>query len=396
MTAWEILFWLLVGCIFYSYIGYGFLVIVLARCKKLVSQKVQDAKFVYEPTVTLLVAAYNEESCLGRKLENSLALDYPRDKLRILVITDGSDDGSSAVIAEYPDVVHLHESQRRGKTAAMNRAMTFVDTDIVVFSDANTSLPASAIRDMANAFRDPKVGCVSGEKRVIAGKTSKAASAGESTYWNYESRIKAAESLVYSCVGAAGELFAVRTALYAPAPEDTIVDDFVISMGIAMRGYRIRYVPEAYAMETGSSSMGEEAKRKKRIAAGNMQVLLRMPQLLNPFRHGILSFFYISHKFLRSFLVPYCFIMLGPINIILLSKRWPFYAVLFVLQGIYYFFACVGYCMRGRHVRSKLLFVPFYVVFMNYCTLVGPVQYLCGRQSVLWDKARRLSDKTIA
>lgn len=392
MNTWEIVFWLLIACIFYSYIGYGLLVIVWAKCKIKLQKSNKNLEIDFEPTVTLLIAAYNEESSLAKKLENSLTLDYPRDKLQIMVITDGSDDASVNIPKRYPDVVHLHDPVRRGKTAAINRAMPFVETDIVVFSDANTSLPASAIRIMVACFRDPAVGCVSGEKRVVSGRTSKAASAGESTYWSYESRIKAAESKVYSCVGAAGELYAIRTALYEPTPEDTIVDDFVISMRIAMRGYRIRYAPTAYAIETGSASIRDEGKRKKRIAAGNMQVLLRMPQLLNPFHHGMLSFFYISHKFLRSFLVPYCFLAIFVLSIVLVPHRPPFYAVLFMLQCLYYLAAWCGYRLRDRQLRVKLLFVPFYVVFMNYCTLVGPWLYLCGRQSVLWDKARRLSD----
>jgi len=389
VTATEILFWILAGTVFYTYLGYGALVILLGRVKGLFSGGERVSRDSYEPPATLLVAAFNEETWLRNKIHNSLGLDYPEEKLKILVVTDGSDDGSGEIVGDFPRVVHLHASERRGKTAALNRAMKLVDTEIVIFSDANAMLNREAVRELVRFFLDPAVGCVCGEKRVFSREGDEAASAGEGTYWRFESRIKEGEAGLGSCVGAAGELFAIRTALFSEAPEDTLLDDFVISMGIALRGARIQYAPGAYAMETASAGIGEEFKRKTRIAAGNLQALLRMPGLLNPFRHGMLSFQYVSHKFLRSFIAPLCFAALIPVNILLLPEGGRAYIYLFLMQGLFYLAAGAGYLLRNRPLPSRLFFVPFYVVLMNLSALAGFLRYAGGRQSVLWDKALR-------
>jgi poly-beta-1,6-N-acetyl-D-glucosamine synthase len=389
LTALEISFWMLTGIIFYTYLGYGALVIVLGRIKGFWLRKQRTFPGAFEPQVTLLFAAFNEEVWLKKKIENSLDLDYPQDKLKIMVITDGSNDASAEIIEKFPGIVHLHETERQGKMAAINRAMKFVDTEIVIFSDANTMLNREAIRELVSFFRDPAVGCVCGEKRVYTADRNEAASAGEGTYWRYESRIKKGEASVGSCIGAAGELYAIRTALYRNEPVDTLLDDFVMSLGIALRGYRIQYAPRAYAMETASASIDEEFKRKTRIAAGHLQSILRMPGLLNPFRHGMLALQYISHKFLRSFVAPLCFAALIPLNLSLLPERWPFYVLLFILQTLFYLAAGAGYLLQKRRLSSRLFFVPLYMTIMNVSTLVGFFRHIRGRQSVLWEKAAR-------
>ena len=389
MTSLEISFCMLVGIIFYSYVGYGALVIILGRLKSIIRGKKSVSHDTYEPPVTLLFAVFNEEAWLKKKIENSLALDYPQDKLKIMVISDGSNDGSAAIAEMFPRILHLHEAKRQGKMAAINRAMKFVDTEIVIFSDANTMINKEAVRELVSFFRDPAVGCVCGEKRVYTEDRNEAASAGEGTYWRYESRIKEAESSVGSCIGAAGELYAILNALYQDQPADTIVDDFMISMGIALRGYRIQYAPGAHAIETASADIGEEFKRKTRIAAGNLQSILRMPMLLNPFRHGMLAFQYISHKFLRSFVVPLCFAALIPMNLFLLAEKWPLYVLLFILQVLFYLAAGSGYLLQNRRLSSRLFFVPLYITVMNISAMVGFSRYLRGQQSVLWEKAGR-------
>lgn len=386
MTAAEILFWILTAVILYAYLGYGALIVALGRRKGPPAAADGDP---YEPSATLLVPAYNEEPWLERKIRNSRCLDYPEEKLGIVVVTDGSDDGSAEILRKFPRVRHLHAPERRGKMAAINRAMKFVDTEIVVFSDANALLNREAVREIVRHFRDPAVGCVSGEKRISMGDAGAAADAGEGIYWRYESRIKEAEARVGSCVGAAGELFAIRTALFREEAKDTILDDFTISMGIALRGYRVRYAPAAFAVETASAGIGEEFKRKIRIAAGNLQAVLRMPELLNPFRQGMLAFQYVSHKFLRSFAVPLCFAALIPLNLLLLRKGGVLYPTLLALQGIFYLAAGAGCLLRNRRLSSRLFFVPFYVVVMNLSALAGAFRYAAGRQSVLWEKASR-------
>lgn len=186
----------------------------------------------------------------------------------------------------------------------MNRGMRFVTTPLVVFSDANTLLSKDAIRRIVDLFADPTTGCVSGEKRIMTGQAESAAGAGEGIYWKYESTLKRWDAKLYSVVGAAGELFAVRTELFQEVEPDTLLDDFIVSLRIAMKGYTIQYDPEAYAMETSSANVKEELKRKIRISAGGIQSVVRLRALLNIFRYGVLSFQYISHRVLRWTLAP--------------------------------------------------------------------------------------------
>ncbi len=395
MTALEIVFLVLAGLVVYTYAGYGACMILFAAVKDRLTrphQTTDDKGF--EPTVTLIVAAFNEEAWLATKIENSLSLDYPQEKFTIVFVTDGSTDGFSDIIGRYPRIAHLHQNERRGKTAAMNRAMKSVDSQIVVFSDANAMLNREAIRKIVAGFRDARVGCVCGEKRLRKDDQAGAADAGEGFYWRYESRIKAAEARLGSCIGAAGELFAVRGDLFTEIPEDTILDDFTISLGMALRGYRVAYAADAYATETASADMGQEWKRKIRIAAGHVQSVIRMPELLNPFRQGLLAFQYLSHKFLRSFVAPVCFVLLFPLNLLLVTHKWPLYVFMLSLQGLFYLTAGAGYCLQKRRVPVRGFFLPLYVVMMNAAAWIGVFRYLQGRQTVLWDKARRQVEAT--
>lgn len=210
----------------------------------------------YEPEVTLFVAAYNEKDYLKAKLANSEALDYPKHKVKQLWVTDGSDDGSPEVLAKTQGVALHHKPERLGKIAAMNRGMAYVKTPIVIFSDGNTALGTASIKEIVKLFRNPKVGCVSGEKRIYSKKEDKAAGAGEGLYWKYESQLKKWDAELYSVVGAAGELFAIRTELWQDVPKDTLLDDFMISLKVAMSGYTIQYNPNAYAIEEHRPMLG--------------------------------------------------------------------------------------------------------------------------------------------
>ena len=389
MSLSEILFWFLVIIVLYTYVGYGAAVLIIGGLKRLFFQQEKAGDGDYEPSVTLFVASYNEEQWVERKIRNSMELEYGTEKLSLLWITDGSDDGSADLIRKSPRVVHLHSAERRGKAAAINRGMRFVRTEFVVFSDANALLSPGAIREMVRPFRDPMVGCVSGEKRVSRQARDTATAAGEGTYWRYESWLKKQEAELGSCVSAAGELFAIRCGLFRDLEEDTLIDDFVISMGVALRGHRVLYAPEAYAVETASVAVSEEFKRKTRIAAGNLQALLRMPELLNPLKHGMLTFQYLSHKFLRSLVVPFCLVALIPVNLLVLPKGGFPYSFVFLLQTLFYGAAWAGYAMRESRLTSRMFFVPCYIVIMNLAALVGAFRYLTGRQSILWEKAIR-------
>jgi cellulose synthase/poly-beta-1,6-N-acetylglucosamine synthase-like glycosyltransferase len=391
----SILFWIGVFIIFYAYLGYGLLLFIIIKVRRLLGKNRLSIEQVdFEPEVTLLVAAYNEKDYVDMKVKNSLSLDYPKEKLRLVWVTDGSDDGTPDLLAKYPEVNVLHQPERKGKIAAMNRAARLVETPIVVFSDANTILGEKSIRLIVDAFKNPKVGCVSGEKRILQKETEGAAGAGEGLYWKYESTLKKWDAEWYSVVGAAGELFAVRTELLEEVEPDTLLDDFIISLRIAMKGYTIQYNPEAYAAETSSLSVKEELKRKIRISAGGIQSIIRLRKLLNIFKYGTLSFQYISHRVLRWSLAPLSLLLILILNLFLsireIQQNQPgLYTVIMVLQLLFYLAALTGWILENRKLKVKVLFVPYYFFIMNYSVYLGFFRYLRRTQSVNWDRAKR-------
>ncbi len=271
--------------------------------------------------------------------------------------------------------------------------MRFVSTPLVVFTDANTYLNREALREIVHAFANPRVGCVAGEKRIAVQVKDNAASGGEGLYWKYESALKKLDARLYSAVGAAGELFAIRRELFEEMPADTLLDDFILSLRIVMRGYTIAYRADAYATESGSADMREEEKRKVRIAAGGLQSVWRLRALLNPFRYGIFSFQYISHRVLRWSLTPVLLFLLLPLNTVLIfTTEHPLpYAFIWLLQTLFYLMGSWGYYLSSRHIKNKILFIPYYFLFMNINVIRG-FGYLCkrrGQAGGAWEKARR-------
>ncbi|WP_417941224.1 glycosyltransferase family 2 protein [Flavobacterium sp. RS13.1] len=396
MTVLKIIFWFLLFIIVYTYVGYGillFLIIKIRRFFKLGKKAKTDPD--YEPEVTLFIAAYNEKEYVAAKMKNTLELEYPKEKLNIIWVTDGSDDGTPHLLEGYPNTTVYHLDERNGKIGAMNRGMQFVKTPIVIFSDANTNLGKESVRRIVNLFSNPAVGCVSGEKRIVDKESDVASGAGEGIYWKYESALKKWDAELYSVVGAAGELFAIRTQLYRHVEKDTLLDDFIISLRVAQEGYTIQYDPEAYAIETASASVKEEFKRKIRISAGGIQSIVRLRSLLNIFKYGTLSFQYISHRVLRWSLTPLCLILLIPVLSILAFDEgiisFGFYSILFWMQLFFYAAALLGWFLENRETRIKILFVPYYFFIMNLCVILGFLRYLKKSQSVNWERAKRAS-----
>lgn len=394
MATLQILFWILLFIIFYAYAGYGILLFFLVRIKRMFGKRKNSADFPEsEPDVTLFIAAFNEKDFVAEKMKNSKELDYPADKLHIVWVTDGSNDGTPDLLQSYEGVEVHHQPERRGKIAAMNRGIKLVKTPLVVFCDANTMLGRESIRRIVRLFNDPKVGCVSGEKRIFNKDKDAAAGAGEGLYWKYESTLKKWDAELYSVVGAAGELFAIRTALYSEVEKDTLLDDFIISLRTAMAGYVIQYDPDAYAIETASANVKEELKRKIRISAGGIQSIIRLKPLLNIFKYGTLSFQYISHRVLRWSLAPLSLLLLIPINLVLgLSEglfNWGVYGILFWLQVLFYLAALLGWYLENKAIRVKALFVPYYFFIMNLSVFLGFARYIKGSQSVNWERAKR-------
>jgi len=382
----EFIFWFSLFIAFYTYVGYGILLYILIRIKK--KETIKNTGET-DPHVCLFITAYNEKDFVRQKIENSMALDYPKEKLHHLWITDGSDDGTPEIIRnEFPSVKVLHQPERRGKIAAMNRGMKEVETPIVIFSDANTLLGEKSIRKIVELFQDPKTACVSGEKRIMNGSADAAAGAGEGLYWKYESTLKKWDSQLYSVVGAAGELFAIRTALFEEVESDTILDDFIISLRVAMKGYKIKYNPEAYAIETASANVKEELKRKIRIAAGGIQSVVRLYPLLNIFKYKTLSFQYISHRVLRWTITPMLLPIILSLNFFLIENSL-FYQSILAMQILFYALAMFGWMVQGRKFKIKGLFVPYYFFIMNYAVYLGFFRYIKKAQTVNWERAKR-------
>ncbi|MDE3253304.1 MAG: glycosyltransferase family 2 protein, partial [Bacteroidota bacterium] len=347
----------------------------------------------FEPEVTLFISAYNEKYYIDEKMKNSLALEYPANKLRIVWVTDGSDDGTPELCSKYEGVQVLHDPERKGKISAMNRGMQFVKTPIVVFSDANAMLGEDSIRRMVHLFSNPKVGCVSGEKRIRQKETDTASASGEGFYWKYESALKKWDAEWNTVVGAAGELFAIRTELYKEVEKDTLLDDFILSLRVAQQGYTVQYDPNAYAIENASANVEEELKRKIRICAGGIQSIIRLKDLLNIFKYGKLSFQYISHRVLRWTLTPVCLLLLLPVSYLLALDsgllQLSFYPVFFWLQILFYLFALTGWWLANHSIKVKLLFVPYYFFIMNLSVFLGFHRYFSRTQVVNWEKAKR-------
>lgn len=385
-----IFFWVSLFIVFYTFFGYGILLYGLVRLKRLFRpSKTEKYTFDDLPTCTLIVAAYNEETFIREKIANTLLLNYPKGKLELIFVTDGSSDRTPEIVSEYANIKLLHSNARLGKISAVHRAIETVTTEVMVFTDANTFLNPDALVLMCQHYRDNKVGAIAGEKRVFIEETADA-TAGEGFYWKYESKLKEWDSELYSVVGAAGELFSIRKGLYEPVPANSVLDDFMISMRIAEKGYRIVYEPNAFAMETSSANITEELKRKVRIAAGGIQSVIWLKSLLNPFKFPILSFQYISHRVLRWTVTPILMILTFLLNIIIvLETAAMIYHVLLIAQIFFYAAAYIGKLMEERKIKVKLFFIPYYFCIMNYAVLAGLIRFFFGEQSVIWEKAAR-------
>ena len=373
------LFWLCLAIVVYTYVGYGLILYLLVFIKRLAikAKPLADITDDCLPEVTLMVCAYNEEDIISEKMSNIHSLDYPADRLHLVWVTDGSTDNTNSILSAYPDVKIVFSPERRGKSAALKHGIKEVSTEIVMMTDANTMLNPGAVREIVRLMQDPKVGCVSGEKKVMAKSDSDEAAQGEGLYWKYESTLKRLDSELYSAMGAAGELCVIRRQLMTDIPDDTLLDDFVISMEIVRMGYKIAYTSKAFAMEYGSADLHEESKRKRRIAAGGLQSSWRLRSLMNPLRHPVVAFQFVSHRVLRWTITPVCLFALIPLNTILvLSGEGIIYTIIWILQILFYASALAG------------MKISKYFVFMNLNVFRG-MAYLINNTSGTWEKAKR-------
>ena len=393
MTTLKVLFWICLFLVVYTYVGYGVLLWLLVKLKRIFKGRNLPLEMPGDetlPHVTFLVCAYNEQDVVDMKMENTLQLDYPKNKLHIMWVTDGSTDQTNENLKCYPEVQVVYSPERRGKTAALNHGISQITSEITVMTDANTLVNKEALREMTKYFQDPTVGCIAGEKRVMARNEGETAAQGEGLYWRYESILKKLDSELYSAMGAAGELNAMRTALYKPMPENALLDDFVMSMRMVDEGYRIAYTPNAYAMEYGSANLHEESKRKRRIAAGGLQSSWWLRSMMNPFKNFMVAFQFVSHRVLRWSITPIALMALIPLNVALvMMKAGTVYTIIWILQILFYLTAFSGYLLEQHGHKNKLLYVPYYFLFMNINVFRG-MHYLKTHQGGgTWEKAKR-------
>ncbi|WP_411274151.1 glycosyltransferase family 2 protein [Daejeonella sp.] len=384
-------FWICFFIIFYTFFGYGLFLYLLVSVKRLVKKPYLFSPLYDIPSVTVIVAAYNEESLIEDKILNCLELNYPKNKVQFIFITDGSSDRTPEIVSKHTEIELLHVNQRLGKMAAIKRAMPFVSGYVTVFTDANTFLNKEALIHLVKHYQNPKIGAVAGEKKIMVNQSADASSAGEGFYWKYESALKRWDYELYSNVGAAGELFSIRTDLYQPVETDTIIDDHMIAMRIAEKGYIIAYEPNAFALESASADSGEELKRKIRIAAGGIQSVYRLKRAVNPFNNPVLTFQYISHRLLRWLLTPWLMIILFLLNIMIVFSypQSGLYLSTLFLQILFYLTALFGWYLEGRKIKLKAAFIPFYFTMMNYAVIAGTFRYYNGAQSAAWEKSKR-------
>lgn len=394
MGTVKLLFWICLFLVFYTYIGYGILLYIILLLKRLFRgktyiQTLPDDESLL-PDVTLMICAFNEEDVIEEKMANIRQIDYPRDKFCIMWVTDGSTDSTNELLKAYDEVTLVYSPERRGKAAAMQHGLKLNKSEFVVFTDANTLLNANSIREIVRLFMDERVGCVSGEKRVAARVEGQTASEGEGLYWRYESTLKRWDSELYSAMGAAGELFAVRMSYYREAPGNALLDDFMISMLMVKDGRRIAYTSEAYAVEYGSANMHEESKRKRRIAAGGLQSIWWLRALMNPLKYPVVSFLFVSHRVLRWSVTPFALLALIPLNIaLILMNGGTVYFIIGILQAMFYLGAGIGWLMDKAGRKSKLFYVLYYFLFMNLNVFRGIGYLTTHHTSGTWEKAKR-------
>ena len=367
----------------YTYFGYPVVLWLWARWRRRPVQKADSC-----PSVSVLVVAYNEADALGRKIPNLLALDYPPDRLEIVIASDGSDDRTADVVAEYAEqgVRLLKFTERRGKAPVLNEAVPQCSGDIVVLADARQRFDPAAVRALVANFGDPGVGCVSGELVFRSDPKTTAVGRGLGAYWSYEKTLRKNESAVFGTVGATGAIYAIRRDLFAPIPQDTLVDDVAVPMAATAKGYRTVFEPAAVAYDTPSLTGGAEFRRKVRTLAGNFQILSRNPRWFSPFRCRV-WFQLVSHKLCRL-LAPLFLVGILLANLPLAGERMFQWTL--AVQVCFYLVAVAGWVLcragsgRPRSAVLRWLTLPYVFVLLHLAVVVGFFAFATGRQSVTW------------
>jgi len=377
----ELIFWLTLGIILYAYFGYPLSILFLSL---FFNNDIRRRDI--EPSVTFLITAYNEEKNIREKLENTLSLDYPGDRLEIIVASDASEDRTDEIVKQFADQgVILHRVEGRvGKTETQNQTVKSAKGDIVIFSDATTRYRKDAIRKLVRNYNDPSIGAVSGRYEYV-NPTGAPVGIGTVLFWKYENGIKNRQVKIKTVTGCCGCIYSVRKSLYELLPRD-IISDLVEPLKILEKGYRIAFEPEAVAYEETTETSEEEFGMRVRVISRGMHGLWYMRKLFNPFKYGFVTFQLFSHKVLRwmiPFLLPFLLIS----NLFLIG--YPFYTLTFVAQILFYIGAMGGYLLDKMGKKAKLLALPLYYCVVNAASAAAFFRTIFGKKAIVWETVRK-------
>lgn len=379
----AIVFFVSLTAIAATYVLYPVVLIPLSRLRRARNYAPGEL-----PALTMIISAFNEADVIGRKIQNSLELDYPADRLQILVISDASDDGTDEIVSGFgdPRIVLCRQEPRGGKSRGITAFMPRATGEFVVFSDANSMYDRQALRYLTAPFTDPKVGYVVGYQRYIAEPQS-AVSSSENAYWQYETALKEAESRLGSVVGGDGAIYAFRRSLWIPLKDDDI-SDLVLPLRIVSQGYSGVYERRAVCDEHTAADFGGEFRRKVRIVNRSLRGVLRVPQTLNPFRVGLFAGQLFVHKVLRWF-VPFLLISLFASNLLLLDVSPPLFQLFLAAQVAFYALAGLWFIPGIR--RLRLVYFAYYFCLVNFAAAKGVLGLLAGQRFVVWSPQREVA-----
>lgn len=378
----QFLFWGAVALIAYTYVLFPVLVFLRSW---LFRRPHRTADIT--PRVSMIIAAHNEARSIGAKLDNLLALDYPRDRLEVVIASDGSIDGTEAIVRRYADQgIKLLALPRQGKAAALNAAVAASRGEILVFSDANSMYMSDAVRALVRPFADPEVGGVAGNQRYLDRKSASATGEGEYSYWNFDRRLKHSQSEAGNAISATGAIYAIRRSLFCDVPAG-VTDDFVTSTRVIAQGYRLVFAPDAVANEPVAGTSGDEFGRKVRVISRGLRAVLVMRQLLNPFRYGFYALQLFSHKVLRR-LVVFPLVVLFLVTPFL-WRHGHFYQLAVLAQAGFYGCGLMGLLLGGTRLgRLKIFTLPFFFCMVNAAVLLAVWNIVRGRRVDRWEPQR--------
>lgn len=380
----QVLFWAAVAVILYTYVFFPILVFVRGR---LVRKPFKTAEIT--PPMTMVIAAYNEEASIAAKLDNLLSLDYPSDKLEVIVASDGSSDRTNEIVRAYAGRnVTLLALPRQGKAPALDAAVAASHGEILVFSDANSMYAPEALRALARPFADPEVGGVAGNQVYLSKKSEGLSGDGEQSYWSFDRKLKQSQTKSGNAISATGAIYAIRRSLFRGVPVG-VTDDFATSTDVIVQGYRLVFAPDAIAYEPVAGSGGVEFGRKVRVITRGLRgVLVVRRELLNPLRYGFYAFQLFSHKVLRR-LVVFPLLLLLLVSPLLWSQGW-LYQVATVLQLAFYACGLLGLALHNTALgRLKIFTIPFFFCMVNVASLIAAINLMRGRRIDFWQPQRQ-------